>query len=149
MLMSGIKLELADVTKQDILDNRTDPTDGNCKSTSGEFALNSVLFLTNKSVRLNSSSGDFEITVGDLSVTVNRVDKSVDSRTTKVYEIRRLVARGSIPDLDLSLVIVNGDLGLYWRETYRHRSYRQGLFKIVGSQLVSLCEGTGGIDSSH
>jgi len=46
---------------------------------------------------------------------------------------------------------------LYWRETYQHRPFRQGLLSIEPEAmnadwtgvLTHLCEGTGGVDISH
>jgi hypothetical protein len=50
-------------------------------------------------------------------------------------------------DIQLKLVTFEGALALYWRETYLHRTYRQGLFEIQGMRASPLCEGAGGVTS--
>jgi hypothetical protein len=59
-----------------------------------------------------------------------------------------LVSRDGNIDIRLQFAFVEGRLSLYWRETYEHHSYRQGVFTIVGDDLVRLCEGEGGFDVS-
>jgi hypothetical protein len=52
-------------------------------------------------------------------------------------------------DVDLKLGLLDGKLVLYWRETYLHRIYRQGLFSINDQDLAPLCEGRGGSEVSR
>jgi hypothetical protein len=38
---------------------------------------------------------------------------------------------------------------LYWRETFQHRIYGQGLFRVVGQSLEPFCEGRAGVQASN
>ncbi len=53
---------------------------------------------------------------------------------------------GASADVELKLGLYEQQIVLYWRETYRHRIYRQGLFRFEGQALVPMCEGEGGED---
>jgi hypothetical protein len=48
-------------------------------------------------------------------------------------------------DVELKLAYLDGRLVVFWKETYRHRIYRQGLFHIVGERVKALCTGRGGV----
>lgn len=52
-------------------------------------------------------------------------------------------AKGGDLDLNLKIVALDGEVFFYWRETYKHRSFRQGLLRIVGDNIVPFCEGMG------
>lgn len=47
-------------------------------------------------------------------------------------------------DVDLSFVVLDNEIVVRWKETYLHRQYRQGLFRISGSGISEICTGTGG-----
>jgi hypothetical protein len=53
------------------------------------------------------------------------------------------------PDIDLSFVLINNELSIYWKETYLHRAYRQGIVAIRRDTVVAVCDGFGGFDSTH
>jgi hypothetical protein len=48
------------------------------------------------------------------------------------------------PDIELTFVYVEDELALHWRETYRHRQYRQGLMHIDVDGVRKWCDGIGG-----
>jgi hypothetical protein len=52
-------------------------------------------------------------------------------------------------DVQLKLALYGGRPVIYWKETYLHRMYRQGLFGLGDWKVAPLCEGTGGLYRSH
>lgn len=60
-----------------------------------------------------------------------------------------IVARGPWPDIFIKHATLQGRPVLYWRETYLHRQYRQGILKYVGPAIFELCEGIGGSPWVH
>jgi hypothetical protein len=89
------------------------------------------------------------ISLTDLSVLIEELKARPDDQVTSVYEIRRMLGRQQLPDVDLTLGLLDGALVIYWRETYKHSSYSLGLFKFSNGKLIQLCEGSGGVDASH
>lgn len=65
-------------------------------------------------------------------------------------EIETLIVDSS-GDIDLAarFARVDGAITVYWRETYLHRSYRQGLLGISVEGLYPLCQGAAGADGSR
>lgn len=47
-------------------------------------------------------------------------------------------------DVELAFVVIDGELALFWRETYRNRFYQQGLIGVSTEGLSLLCTGRGG-----
>ena len=99
---------------------------------------------------------DTEISVADPNKSVSmRIEgegvliewQSRDDGSFERIRIDRLVAadENDDPDLQLSFAQTTGGVALYWRETYQHRIYRQGLFRIVGARLEQWCQGRGGV----
>jgi len=76
----------------------------------------------------------------DLSATEGR-------GTVKVIVVPLIV--GGDPDVELRWARYEGSTFLYWRETYQHRAYRQGLLKITDRNIEPLCEGRGGSEPQH
>jgi hypothetical protein len=103
--------------------------------------LSKVLFLGNQSIE-TADGKRWEID-GE-HVSVQTPDPEHDRRTRDVGDI---AVPGEYLDVDLKFALVEGKFAVYWRETYQHRMYRQGLLKIDGEDLVKLCEGEGGISS--
>jgi hypothetical protein len=114
---------------------------GFCRTGQGEFLdLNRVLFLENRSV--TPSHGEARrIRVDGEVLSIERLSSSPRTYT---YSIDDEINETAPPDVDLKLVIVDGELAVYWRETFRHTQYRQGIFRIVGERISPWCEGLGG-----
>lgn len=118
---------------------------GTCVTSDGAVDLRRVLFLENRSIDISDHGTPRRVTLVRESVTVqNLVDQ-----TTLVHDLGSDISATSDIDIQLRLILLDGNLGVYWRETYQHRRYRQGIFRIHGERLTSLCEGLGGANSSH
>ncbi|MGV9007280.1 MAG: hypothetical protein ACOH1H_11145 [Brevundimonas sp.] len=64
-----------------------------------------------------------------------------------LINIRNLIDNGHDLDIRLSFMVSEGGYYLHWRETYENRIYRMGLFKLVASEMVPLCNGSGGVQA--
>lgn len=73
----------------------------------------------------------------------------ISGELTRPIRIDSLLFPDEDVDMELSFAVVDGELLLYWRETYRHRHYRQGFLRIVDDSLVEVCRGGGGVEMSH
>jgi hypothetical protein len=51
-------------------------------------------------------------------------------------------------DVEVRLAFVDDQLAVFWRETFQHRRYRQGLLRVVDDGLQHWCEGVGGLDEA-
>lgn len=109
-----------------------------------------LLHLSNKSVITIAGKQRWRITLdGSNSVLVEAIGLNSESGPIHVFEIRRMLNRENPPDIDLSFALVEGSLFIYWRETFKHRSFDRGLFKFDAGVFSSYCMGTGGVNSSH
>ncbi len=115
---------------------------GSCLNAAGAVDMSRVWHLNNESVavgdRVVRSSG--ESVVIDLpngSMLVLHVGLSLSEE------------RGRDLDLNLSLAALDGEVMVYWRETFQHRVYEQGLLKVVGDDVQIYCSGAAGADSVH
>ena len=70
------------------------------------------------------------------------------ARTT-LHSIEDFVL-GASGDVDVvgRFVEVGGQIMIFWRETYLHRSYRLGLIGVSAHGLYSVCQGGAGADAS-
>ena len=119
---------------------------GSCISTDGPVDLSRLWYLENRSVEV----ANHRVGLGPQSVGITILDAT--PIRTHHYDIPWMVSeRGPVgdPDVELKLVLLDGQLAVYWRETYQHRMYRQGLFRVKGAYLARWCEGEGGIYTSH
>jgi hypothetical protein len=89
---------------------------------------------------------------------LRRLRVTLDGETVRIENLRLGRAHGFYytniggevePDHDLDVDLRFARLArqtlIYWKETYQHKIYRQGLFRIVGEHVESLCQGRGGI----
>jgi hypothetical protein len=120
---------------------------GSCISENGPVDLNRVLFLENRSMSIDNSNEQTQATLRGQIIRF-RVNDGED--TVYVQDIGTSIGvGGEDADVILKFAILDNRQFLYWRETYQHRIYRQGLFNIIGHQLTPLCQGHGGVDMSH
>jgi hypothetical protein len=108
-----------------------------------------LLHLTNKSVVTVAGKRSWQLTLSGLSVLIKESGSKSAGGLIDVFEIRRMINRDAPPDIDLSFALLDGSLYVYWRETYKHRSFDQGLYKFEAGKLSYFCMGSGGVDSSH
>lgn len=124
------------------------PTLGSCIGRNGPMDLSRVLFLENRVLDLTNRRVSVRVSVERQTVRIEELGQADGS--TYVVHMGSLVAEGEDDaDIFLKLAFINNRHFVYWRETYQHRMFRQGLFEIVGHNLVPFCQGNGGTSSSH
>lgn len=115
----------------------------------GSVDLRNVLFLENRSVNLERAPAGTRVELRGQTVLI-RVGERNDEETVFVIDVaERISEEPDLPDIYLKLAMYDDRLAIYWRETFLHRIYRQGLMSIQNNDLVSLCEGRGGVEVSH
>jgi hypothetical protein len=122
---------------------------GSCLRQGSSVDLRRLWLLEQPTVVVDTPAGPLTVTAeGDKLRIAEAADEA--GRRVYVWEIGYMFAdeRGNA-DVRLRLGVLDSVLVLYWRETYQHRMYRQGLFRIAGREIVPLCEGEGGITWSH
>ena len=126
---------------------------GSCLSEHEKIDLNEIYFLSDtKLVKKNTNGYELwevdgeKFYLGQYSSGGEFVSKYF---TNVSMEIVEKVKNSKDMDVQLSFVLVDGAVALYWKETFIHRVYNQGIFKINGNNLVYLCSGKGGIQSGH
>lgn len=62
---------------------------------------------------------------------------------TYILEVDSKFRNGPDIDVELSFVLLDGEIVVRWKETFVHRAYRQGLFRVQGSGIEEICTGTG------
>lgn len=146
---------LASVIQQGPVPNRHGL--GSCGKPGGGFIdLRTVVFSQDRELLLSSSIGRHRLLLVGQKFRFETSD-SRDDDGHEFGDVGHLVGEaGGQADLFLTLGSLEGHPVLYWRETYQHRLFRQGLFNIspgalkgMGSVLVPFCEGRGGGYTSH
>ena len=123
---------------------RQDASIGWCRGESGLVSLAQITYILNRELDLGDGADRNRVVLRDQTITFRRLtrDDSVIS-----IDIGAVVARdGQDADVIITLGSYQGATVLYWRETFLHRQYRQGVFRINDSRLIPLCEGIGGED---
>ena len=126
---------------------RRDPREillGSCRAQGRDIDLTRVDFLENRSIERESPNGPVRVEISVQSVSIELIGTQ-SNHPMIVHDIRRAIEHGQDLDIDLKLGYLDRDLVLYWRETFQHRTYRQGLFTVSPPSLVPLCEGRGGL----
>ena len=108
---------------------------GDCLNGHKVVDLTTVLFISNRVLREKPDAGFDQVTLMDQTLVFQA---HLSSQGRFDYET----------PYDLAFVeLEDGRKAVFWRETYKHRSHRQGIVTWDGPKLVKLCEGTGGVDS--
>lgn len=98
--------------------------------------------------RFTISRPTFEVTLTIVGERVHQEWKRPNARRTwQDIEAFVVDADGDV-DVIASFVKVGDVVSIYWRETYLHRSYRQGVLGIGADGLYALCQGAAGADAS-
>lgn len=121
---------------------------GSCRYVNGMVDLSEVLYLQNTSLNHFGDNASKKLSLNGGEVIVQTGEdgrKLVFSITEFIEENYKLIN----PDIDLSFVIVKNELSIYWKETFLHRTYRQGIVRIQKNSIVAMCDGVGGVESSH
>lgn len=119
---------------------------GTCLGTAGDtFDLEKLLFLETDSVVVEGPLEKIRVTLAGERVKI--VDLKPPREGQYITNIADEIEPKDNLDVELKLAFLSGDLVLYWKETYKHRIYRQGLFRFLNGRPISLCEGRGGTTS--
>jgi len=121
---------------------------GYCVSAVGPVPMDTVLFLRNEEVDIGSG---LEARIRGETVYINETGHR---DTFSYFSIATAVSPTADIDIQLQFALLDGELFVHWRETYLHRIYRQGLFRVEPQddwpdRLVPFCEGRGGEEISH
>lgn len=116
---------------------------GDCRGAAGPIDLGRLLWLENRVV----SSGSRRLSLRGETVQIGAHDGAPADH--QIVDVGRLVSPDADIDIMLKFGLLDGDPVIFWRETFQHRRFRQGLFRMDGDNLTPVCTGTGGVDSSH
>lgn len=120
---------------------------GSCSSGERRIDMQRVMFLENRTL-LTSESQPRLIEVRRETATIEMEDRE-GALTTSYVPIDALIDDEADLDLELKLVVFEGEVMVFWKETFQNRIYRQGLVKLIGQDFVPVCEGQGGSEVSH
>ena len=130
---------------------------GSCGSPGGQGVdLRSVMLLQSRDLVLDSEAGRVRIVLEGQQFRLHLLDSPTgDLVASNIGD--RVSQSDDRTDLFLTLGLLDDRPVLYWRETFQHRSFRQGLLSIDPGAtnadwsrvLTPLCEGRGGVDISH
>lgn len=111
-------------------------TPGTCETPDGsQVDLRPAIFGENQEVDILTGEDRRRLRINRHSLTVHVGNH--------FYPVAELIDGGYDLDLDLKIVALAGRVYVFWRETFLHRPYRQGLLRIVGDELAPFCEGMG------
>jgi hypothetical protein len=121
---------------------------GSCAGNGRQVDLRHVAFLENRSIDFDQGQGMMRVSIEEETVYVRSL-ASGSTSPTNYYDIGLTVQQNGDADVDLKLGLLDGELVIFWRETFQHRMYRQGLFRPEATRLTPICEGRGGFDRSE
>lgn len=121
---------------------------GYCANSDGPIDMGPILFLRDASVRIGAG---LEARINGESVYLNEIGQR---ESFSLFSIATAISPTTDIDIRLEFAFLNDQLFVYWAETYLHRTYRQGLFRIDAAadwpdRLTPYCEGEGGEWISH
>jgi hypothetical protein len=124
---------------------------GSCIANARPVDLDQLLILQNSSARMDTKRGYNRVRVSGETVYVDIHDAGQDRASkTVVHRMDSRIEPDADVDVIVALAMFETHLVIYWKESFLHRSYRQGVFRIgADASIEPLCEGRGGIDSSH
>lgn len=139
---SSTKAQLQPVQLTEEQTRSFDPL-GHCEQNGHSIDMRRVMFLENRSIDMNSRTGPLRISIDHSDFIIEEVGQRSRHRRF-INDVANTIDPAGNLDIELKLAYYNGNLLLYWKETFQNRHYRQGLFNIVGADLTPLCTGVGG-----
>lgn len=116
---------------------------GSCRTDNGRYVdLDRAMFLENRTIDVGEGAQRRRIRVEAETFYIEDLWSRTPS--TRYLEVEEEIGDGVLRDIELKLVSVEGELALYWRETYQHQQYRQGVMRIGAEGLIRWCNGFGG-----
>ena len=135
----------ASIYKPLVIPDRPLDRTGSCHGDKEKFDLSNIIFIENQAITLESAVSKFEFSIDGESIKVSQHGQDY----VKVVDIGYEVEPKKDIDIELKFAFLDHNFVLYWKETYQHRIYRQGLFQLTGGNIQFLCKGEGGILKSH
>jgi len=121
---------------------------GSCVGNGRPYNLRRLMPLVDRDIEIDSRHGPLRVTLQGERLIIYSVGEE-PGRAVFWSNIGNQVAPRDDLDVELKLAYFEGMLVLYWKETFQHRLYRQGMFRIEGGEVTFLCGGRGGIRTSH
>ena len=115
---------------------------GYCAGTRGSWDPAKLLIVENQSMPLPRSMIVAEMNGESV------IYRHLPENNLTIFDIDALADPNADLDIIIRLALYDGNAAIYWKETYQHRSYRQGII-LLGDRPQVFCEGRGGADSSH
>lgn len=117
---------------------------GTCAAGGRVYNLHRLMILENHSVEVDGPHGPLRVNIAGQHVQIRKVDSKTNSIVYSENIADAADPKGDY-DVELKLGYFDGMLVVYWKETYRHRIYHQGLFRLTGESFSQLCAGRGGV----
>lgn len=125
---------------------------GTCIENKQTVYLNEAFFIKNKVIKIRSENGYSIIKIVRDLLDVKKFDKNGSLIESYILDVKGNVLKRNdkVKDIDIkiSFVWVDNELGVYWKESFLHKQYMQGVYMIKNNQLNFYCQGSGGGFSS-
>lgn len=117
---------------------------GTCEGDGRSYDLHRLMLLENQAVEIDGPQGPLRVSIAEEHVQIHTAGPT-PARAVYATNVATAMDPNSDLDIELKLGYFDGDLVVFWKETFRYRIYRQGMFRIVGESVTPLCAGRGGV----
>lgn len=117
---------------------------GTCIADGRAYDLHRLMRLENQAVETDGPRGPLRVSIAEEYVQIHTAGPG-PARAVYATNIGDAADPDADLDVELKLGYFDGMLVVFWKETFRHRIYRQGLFRIAGESVTPLCAGRGGV----
>jgi hypothetical protein len=119
---------------------------GTCEGQGRSFDLGLLMTLENRTIQIDRPDGRIQVRINGEHFFIERVREAATQTLFGVNTGNEVDPHADL-DVELKLAYFEGQLVIYWKETFQHKIYRQGLFKVEADHLSLICTGRGGITS--
>jgi hypothetical protein len=126
---------------------RFDDAIGDCDAGSRSINLRRLLFLADREVEIDGPHGPILVSVEGEYLYIYRAGQTPREALFGTNIGSEAEPRRNL-DIELRLAVFDGRLVVYWKETFQHRIYEQGIYRIDGEEITFLCKGRGGVTTS-
>ena len=121
---------------------------GSCATANGGGVdLDRAMFLENRTIDIGNGAQRRRLRVDAETFYIE--DLWTRTPSTQYIDVEEEIGDGVPRDIELKFVNIGGELALYWRETYQHQQYHQGVFRIGADSLAPWCRGIGGFTTDR
>jgi len=117
---------------------------GTCEAGGRSYDLHRLLLLENQEAEIDGPLGPLRVSVAEEYVEI-RTSGPPPRRVIYATNIADAADPNGDLDVELKLGYFEGGLVIFWKETFHHRIYRQGMFRISSENVTPLCAGRGGV----